>query len=262
VPVDVVCGIMSASHVTARGSAASASGQDSDLSVQEPAKGSGKGSSEKLVCMSCKEPNVKHLLLLYGDDLDDWQGGLLVTCYKCTKEVRATRDTIELTEEEFKTECNKKWNRRKRKLQRNAGTARGLDWNTCVSRIGNRYEGQNKKEWRESIKLAIKALTDVMYDSFMKKSEKDQKRYLVAMKEHEAIRNAQAEDETFVPELTTEVFRGVGVDSDPSVDGPSPFFVDYLASDYASKLAEGLDNYYVCRLCAGKTYAYTTVGPR
>ena len=33
-------------------------------------------------------------------------------------------------------------------------------------------------------------------------------------------------------------------------------------SKVASQLAEGLDNYYVCRLCAGKTYAYTTVGPR
>jgi len=68
------------------------------------------------------------------------------------------------------------------------------------------------------------------------------------MQEHEAIRDAQAKDETFVPELTTEVFRGVGVDTDPSVDEPPPFFVSYMASDYASKLAEGLDNYYVCRL--------------
>jgi hypothetical protein len=101
-----------------------------------------------------------------------------------------------------------------------------------------------------------------MFDSFMKKSDKDQKRYVIAMTECEAIRRAQAEDETFVPELTTEVFRGVGVDPDLSVDEPPPFFVDYLASDYASNMAEGLDNYYVCRLWAGKTYAYTTVGPR
>jgi hypothetical protein len=173
-----------------------------------------------------------------------------VSCYNCIKKTRAIRD-IEVTEEEFKKECNKMWNQRKRKLHRNAGDARGLDWKTCVSRIGNKYDGQSKKEWREAIKAMLKGLAEVMLDSFTKKSEKDQKRYLVAMTEYEAIRKAQAEDETFVPELTTEVFRGRGVDSDPSVDGPAPFFVNYLASDYASQLAEGLDNYYVCRLCAG-----------
>jgi hypothetical protein len=203
----------------------------------------------KLRCSWCQEPHAKQWLLLHGD-AEDWQGGLTVSCYKCMKDVRALHDIV-LTEEEFKTECNKMWNYRKRKLHRNAGDARGLDWNTCVSRIGNRHNGQSKKEWRDSIKAMIKGLAEVMYDSFMKKSEKDQKRHLVAMEEYEAIRKAQAEDETFVPELTTEVFRGRGVDSDPSVDGPSPFFVSYMASDYASQLAEGLDNYYVCRLCAG-----------
>jgi hypothetical protein len=214
----------------------------------------------KLVCTWCQEPHAKQWLLLHGD-ADDWQGALTVSCYKCTKETRALREIV-LTEEEFKKECNGMWNLRKRKLHRNSGDARGLDWNTCVSRIGNRHNGQSKKEWRESIKTMIKGLVEVMYASFMKKSDADKKRYVVAMTEYEAIRKAQAEDETFVPELTTEVFRGVGVDSDPSVDGPPPFFVSYMASDYASKLAEGLDNYYVCRLCAGKTYAYTTVGPR
>ena len=56
----------------------------------------------------------------------------------------------------------------------------------------------------------LKGLAEVMLDSFTKKSEKDQKRYLVAMTEYEAIRKAQAEDETVVPKLTTEVVRGEG----------------------------------------------------
>jgi hypothetical protein len=164
-----------------------------------------------------------------------------VSCFKCTKEVRAVHGPPELTEEQFKAECNQQWNKRKRKLQRNAGTARGMNWQQCVSAIGNKYDGQSKKEWREHMKAAIKGLCTVLHDSFLKKSDKDKKRYVIAMQENEAIRTDQAKDETFLPELTTEVY---GVD----VDGPPPFFVSYMASDYASKLAEGLDNYYVCRL--------------
>jgi hypothetical protein len=91
--------------------------------------------------------------MLHGDG-DDWKGALKVSCYKCMKETKALRD-IFLNEEEFKKECNKMWNLRKRKLQRNAGDARGMDWKTCVSRISKRYEGQSKKEWRKHIKTAI-----------------------------------------------------------------------------------------------------------
>lgn len=81
----------------------------------------------------------------------------------------------------------------------------------------------------------------------------DQARFRVAQQEYMDHRTAMAQDETFVPEFSKEVFKlpGAGeTDSDLSVkvpSPPSPFFLDAWTLDQASELVRGLDNYYVCR---------------
>ena len=224
-------------------------------------------SEKKLACLWCKEAHACQWLYLL--DLGDWQGGVSALCYSCYMESDEGK-AKHVSRVQFKELCTGRWTQRKKRAGTHRSVARGVDWKRAVSDVGRRHPGQDKKEWRASVLQTLKVIGKFCQRAYTKMSDHDKRRFVLAFEEQE--NNLQ---KIFVPQLHTGVFdpasQAVGTDlsvqgqpmdaMEVDVDTPPPkslFWATEKVLDWTSQVLEGLDNYYLCRNEACRSFMPNT----
>ena len=156
----------------------------------------------------------------------------------------------------FKAKCNEMLNKRKKEAGTHSSLMRGCDWKKAVAHIGQKNPGEDKRSFRDRVKLALVVVARLAQRAFQVMTEFAKRRFLVAFGELASNVEAIARDPTFCPSLDTAVFtpsaedEGAGRDggdaegSDLLVQGPSPsppplFWIPEKTTQWCSELLKG-----------------------
>ena len=184
-----------------------------------------------LCCADCKTALPAHKLYLVT--LSDWQGGVWVRCFECQQVASVDDDDLRvtLTETGFQRTCRYRWKMRAEMAGKQLQNERSKSWDQVKADITARHPGETAVEYRRRLKDGIVDIAEAVAHAFSAMSNYDRTRIEEAYVEQEKHLEEMSMDDTHVAQYATT----------------EHFWAPERILDYASKLVEGLDEYYACR---------------
>ena len=187
--------------------------------------------SPKYQCVQCSENYFKSDIYINLDDPSmDWQGSLNLICRQCWNANNKGDKSQQWTESNWRKSCKQQWLKRQMMTEEHFKLrVRTVAWKDALKDIGEQYEGESRKDYRErlirkSSRLAVSITAGIM------KLKPEQKIAVHKVMDH------------WVDEWSKKVDNP---DYIPAMDCEETTTTHLM--EFVDKVLPGLDEYYICR---------------